>query len=66
MSKFFPDGGHRFDAIRGYTSLNGNGEPVWDVERRGGKTVFTHRKTGKKQIWASQPTESVIKIKEGG
>lgn len=48
MSKHIPDGGFKFTQIGGYTSLDGNGNPIWTVERKGGKVIFIHNKTGKK------------------
>ena len=37
----------KFDAVRGYTSLDGNGNPKWDIKKQGSKVIFKNRKTSK-------------------
>lgn len=55
MSKFFPHpkNNFKFDSERGYTCLDGKGDPVFTIRRMGSKVEFTHNKTGKIQIWSA-------------
>ncbi len=41
----YPDS--RFDAVRGYTSLDSKGMPKYDIEKSGSKVIFKTNKTGK-------------------
>lgn len=55
---YYPDS--TFDAVRGYTTLDKKGNPKYDIVKRGGKVIFTNRKTGKVTSYTYKELQKTI------
>jgi len=54
---WFPDGGSKFDAVRGYTSLDGRGRPIFNIDKKGNRILIKHNKTGEVRTYVNDKLE---------